>query len=72
MTWQDALPLVVAKTGHRRYEWLCSDDNPNDVQRTAYRAHVVRIATGQTKVEPKPDPDTMKLRKYLGRHGCCS
>jgi hypothetical protein len=39
-----------------RLEWLCSEDNPDVPQRDAYRALVIRQATGQP--EPVPQPVT--------------
>lgn len=41
MTWQDALEIVVARTRHERYRWLCSDDNPDVEQRDGHRRHML-------------------------------
>jgi hypothetical protein len=46
MTWERALDLVVARTGHSRYRVLCAEDNPDVAQRDAYRRLVVSEATG--------------------------
>lgn len=51
MTWLDALEIVVARTGHVRYRWLCSDDNPDADQRDAYRIQVIAEACGEP---PRP------------------
>jgi hypothetical protein len=56
MTWADAVELEVSRGGNHRYRWLCSDDNPDAEQRAAYRAFLVRKATGQ------PEPATIPLR----------
>ncbi len=46
MTWQDAVEIEVARTKEERFRWLCSDDNPNIVQREAYRALLIEQAAG--------------------------
>jgi len=53
MTWQEALDTVVARTGHERFRWLCSDDNPDAVQREGYRGVVLGLA-GQPASETPP------------------
>jgi hypothetical protein len=50
MTWTESLIEVVKQTGHQRYVWLCSDENPDALSRQAYRALMVRKASG----EPEP------------------
>lgn len=47
MTWEQALDLVVSRTGHQRYRWLCSEDNPDTEQRAAYRRLVISQAVDQ-------------------------
>ncbi len=44
MTLSAALDLIVSRTGHQRYRWLCSDDNPNVAQRESFRAWVIQQA----------------------------
>ena len=44
MTLPEALDILVAHTGHERYRWLCSDDNPDQAQRDAYRRLVIEQA----------------------------
>jgi hypothetical protein len=51
MTIEHALDLVVARTGHIRYRWLCSDENPNVEQREGYRRVVLAKASGQ-RIKP--------------------
>lgn len=64
MTWTEAILLVVAESGHQRYYWLCSDENPDAEQREAYRALMVRKATGQA--EPVPPPPRAEVIPGLG------
>lgn len=59
MDYLSALDIVVARTRHERYRWLCSDDNPNIAQRNSYREFVIREANGGTSVYPP-------LREQLG------
>lgn len=47
MTLNDALDIVVSRTRHERYRWLCSEDNPDVAERDGYRDHVMKLATGQ-------------------------
>jgi len=67
MNWTEALDLVVEQTGHARYRWLCSEDNPDVRQRESYRSLMIRQATGQH--EPARDNDAA-LRAYMAAHGC--
>jgi hypothetical protein len=53
MTLDEALDIVA--TDHLRYRWLCSEDNPDVAQRDAYRALVIRRATGEPEA-PMPGP----------------
>ena len=54
MTWQDALELVVARTGHEAYRRLCADDNPDARQRDGYRRVVVKKAGGEVPAAYPP------------------
>jgi hypothetical protein len=58
---------MVVLTNHQRYRWLCSDDNPDVIQRDAYRALMVRQASGEP--EPSSDDDA-QLRAHVAQHGC--
>lgn len=69
MDWIDALQIVIARTGHARYEWLCSDDNPDPLSRAGYRALVVRMATGDPG--PQATAEDLALRSHLARRPCC-
>lgn len=52
MSWKLALEIVVARTGHNRYRWLCSDANPDEEARAAYRRLVAFLAAEEeTDVE---------------------
>lgn len=44
MTWQEALPVAIARTGHRRLEWLCSEANPDERSREHQRQFALQIA----------------------------
>jgi hypothetical protein len=67
LNWTEAIEIAVQQEGHERYRWLCSDDNPDVRQREAYRALMVRKATGQP--EPSSSNDAA-LRAYVAAHGC--
>lgn len=45
MTIQEALDIVVARTKHERFRWLCSEENPDVDQREKYRVQVVAMAS---------------------------
>lgn len=53
MTLPEAIELVVSRTGHERFHWLCSDANPDAASREAYRALVLRMACGQMPAPPE-------------------
>ena len=44
MTYIDALEIVVARTKHERYRWLCSDANTEEASREGYRFLMIRMA----------------------------
>ncbi len=48
MTLTEALDIVVSRTRHERYRWLCSDENPDEFSRERYRAIVMSMAATQT------------------------
>jgi hypothetical protein len=62
MTWREALGAVVARTGHERYRWLCSDDNPDVVQRESYR----RSMLDQCGQAPSYPPAIVQAGNALG------
>lgn len=81
MTWNEAIGSVIAATGIERYRWLCSDENRDAEQREAYRALMVRQATGevelirptQAPVQSKPDPWLVLIRACEDWNpGCCA
>lgn len=81
MTWQEALEVVVARTGHDRYRSLCSEDNPCPHGRDAYRALVRAMAAGDhppaatqpPRATTPPDPWAARIRACPDHNpGCCS
>jgi hypothetical protein len=56
MTLTEVLDIVVSRTRHERYRWLCSDANPNTEQRDAYRRLMFDLA-GQRPHPPAPRPE---------------
>ena len=44
MTWQEAVEIVVERTGNERFAYLCSDDNPDEWSRNGYRVEMLRQA----------------------------
>jgi hypothetical protein len=73
MTWQEALEVVISRTRHERYRWLCSDDNPTH---EGHRQLMLTLASAETSATPAGRPDSptaadLALRDHLGRHGCC-
>lgn len=75
MTWIEALDLVVARTRHGRYRWLCSDANPNTRQRDAYRRAMLRKAGAPEPppmaAAPRPSPLAASIRAAkLGFRRC--
>jgi hypothetical protein len=71
MSWTDALELVVAATGHERYRWLCSEDNPDPGSRDGYRGLMVRLSAGDEAAPSAPTPEDLALRAHVAKHGCC-
>jgi hypothetical protein len=55
----DSLEIVIHRTGHARFEWLCSDQNPDAASRAGYRALVLQLAAGDPLAQwhaPTPTP----------------
>lgn len=69
MDWIDALQIVIARTGHTRYEQLCAEGYHDRLARDGYRALMVRMATGEP--EPQATPEDLALRSHLARRPCC-
>jgi hypothetical protein len=68
MTHKEAADIVAERTGHERYRWLVSDDNPDEWQREAYRSQVIGMALNK---EPEPwqiplDQQVMKPQRCCG------
>jgi hypothetical protein len=54
MTLAEALDIVVERTHHERYRWLCSDDNPDAAQRDGYRRLVMQQMTDEPAMPAYP------------------
>ena len=72
MTLAEALDRIVADTGHERYRWLCSEDNPDVGQREGYRQIVMEHA-GQPR---DPAAEAIATVRQSGvtetpKRGCC-
>ncbi len=52
MTLTEALDIVVSRTRHERFRWLCSDENPDEFSRERYRAIVMAQAAGTPQEMP--------------------
>ena len=77
MMLDDALEIVIARTNHERYRWLCSDDNSNISQRDGYRVQVLLLAGYEfppLPIIPLPDLRTFRHCLYASDFvaGCCS
>jgi hypothetical protein len=57
MTIDEAIDVVIARSGHAAYRALCAEDNPNRAQRDAYRKIVLRRARGLARVVVPPQPN---------------
>ena len=69
LDWNAALEIVVAKTKHERYRWLCSDECPDAA---AYRGTVLRLAgMAPPPAPPKspPTPEDLALRRLVASRG---
>lgn len=74
MTLAEALEIVIARTKHERYRWLCSDANPDAESREAYRGLMVRLASdGDLPPQPPPPRPLSRTLELLSRmHACPS
>lgn len=52
MTLHQALDIVIARTGHERFRFLCSEANPSRDSREGYRALVLDMAEGRAPAPP--------------------
>lgn len=78
MTYLEALEIVIARTKHERYRWLCSDENLDAPQREGYRRQVLMLA-GEPHQEPQkhiplavlfaPSPEDLLVR-FRGLRFC--
>ncbi len=75
MDWSEALEIIVARTRHERFRWLCSDANPEADQRDGYRATMIEQATGEhAAAAPQPADPWLPLIRACEHHnpGCCA
>jgi len=57
MTYNEALDIVIAKTKHERFRWLCSEENP---EHNIWRNKIIELAGG------KPDyPSKIQMLKNV-------
>jgi hypothetical protein len=72
MTLTEALDIMIARTGHERYRWLCSDENnlpaPND--RDTFRQHIIVQAQIDPSL-PNIDEHLREAQQSTGKKGCC-
>lgn len=66
MNIDDALQIVIARTKHERYRWLCSDDNPDEVGREHYRALVISQANEKALEYPSLFQQATNVAKAIG------
>lgn len=78
MTLEQALDIMTDRTGHGRYRWLCSPDNPDAESRAAYRRLVLDQAGAppppapiSPPAPPPPSADDLALRRLLAAGSCC-
>lgn len=56
MTYLEALDALAHHPHLWRFRQLCAEDNPDPVQRDAYRNHVIQIASGGEHAEFEQGP----------------
>jgi hypothetical protein len=65
MTWEDALEVVIARTGHQPYRKLCADEHPKHEK---WRRIMIEKATGKAPEDYPPlATQVMNAAKALGR-----
>lgn len=64
MTWIDALEVLKDHPHIEQFRRLCGDGNPDIVVREAWKAKVIRLASGDTK--PQYPPMTQQAGSLLG------
>jgi hypothetical protein len=69
MTLCDAIQLAVWRTGHQRFEWLCSEQNPDPESRAGYRALVLQLAAGEPLAQPRSRPVSPSPARPCGCQG---
>ncbi len=69
VNWEDAIEIVVAKTKHERFRELCSNDNPNIVQRDNYRKSVIAMATGENQPQSEYPSVGQQIANAFGAAG---
>lgn len=72
MDWPEALEIMVTRYHNAHFRVLCDEANPDIIQRDAYRALMVRQATGQPEPVPDPDPASAALQAHVAAHPCGS
>jgi hypothetical protein len=68
MEWFEAVDVMVTRTGHERFRWLCSEENPDEGQRDGYRYQVVAMATGTPPEPPGLFRKAVNLARATAEH----
>ena len=63
MILEEALDIIVGRTKHERYRWLCSEENGDVESRDAYRQLMIGRARGE------PDPEVTRLDQAYAEEG---
>lgn len=66
MTWDQALEIVIARTGHARYRQLCDASHESHV---AYRDLMLKLAATPSLVSPAPSPIPLEASVRATRLG---
>lgn len=67
MTFDEMLEIVVEQTGHTRFLWLCSTDNPDVAGREGYRRAVESIALDESPEVMAVDDGSFRARDLIRR-----
>ncbi len=65
MTLADALEIVITRTGHERYRYLCLD-HPDPAVRAQYSAWVIAQASGEP-MTPVKGPSLLRKARNFGK-----